>query len=185
MKGQLISMNNLQPRSMKAMQRKIARRVFWIMAAAALLVGVALAQTGADVKQEKSQNLTGAWKTTITPPPESGAPPFKLLVTFNEDGNLLATGTAGDFPALGNPCHGVWAKTGDRTFALTYLCLDFDSTLQSTGSDKIRGTLTINRTTGQLSGRLDLTHFDTSDNLIFNGCCATLKGTRLQVEQLP
>ena len=154
MKGQLTSMNNLQPRSMKAMQRKIARRVFWIMAAAALLVGVALAQTGADVKQEKSQNLTGAWKTTITPPPESGAPPFKLLFTFTEDGNLLATGTGGDFPALGNPCHGVWTKTGERTFALTYLCFDFDSSLQFTGTDKIRGTVTINRTTGQLSAGL-------------------------------
>jgi len=185
MKGQLTGMSNLQPRAMKAMQRRIASRSFWLAAAAVLLVGIALAQPGTDVKQEKAQDLTGAWKTTITPPPESGAPPFKLLFTFTEDGNLLATGTAGDFPALGNPCHGVWTKTGERTFALTYLCLDFDSSLQFTGSDKIRGTVTINRTTGQLSGRLDLTHFDTSDNLIFNGCCAAVKGTRLQIEQLP
>jgi len=185
MKGQLTSMSNLQPRSMRAMPRGIARRVFWIMAAAVLLVGVALAQSGADVKQEKSQDLTGAWKTTVTPPAESGVPPFKLLFTFTEDGNLLATGTGGDFPALGNPCHGVWARTGDRTFALTYLCFDSDASLQFTGTDKIRGTVTINRTTGQLSGRLDLTHFDTSDNLIFSSCCATVKGTRLQIEPLP
>jgi hypothetical protein len=185
MKGQLNNMRSLQPRTMKGMQRLIARRIFWVMIAAVLLAGIALAQTGADVKQEKSQDLTGAWKTAITPPPESGVPPFKLLFTFTEDGNLLATGTAGDFPALGNPCHGVWTRTGDRTFALTYLCFDSDASLQFTGTDKIRGTVTINRTTGQLSGRLDLTHFDTSDNLIFNSCCATVKGSRLQIEPLP
>lgn len=185
MKGQLNNMRSFQPRTMKGMQHLIARRIIWLMVAAALLTGIALAQTGADVKQEKSQDLTGGWKTTITPPVEAGAPAFKLLFTFTEDGNLLATGTGGDFPALGNPCHGVWTKTGDRTFALTYLCLDFDSSLQFTGTDKIRGTVTINRNTGQLSGRLDLTHYDTGDTLIFSGCCATVKGTRLQIEQLP
>ncbi|OLE54709.1 MAG: hypothetical protein AUG51_07070 [Acidobacteria bacterium 13_1_20CM_3_53_8] len=185
MKVQLNNARNLQPGSMNRMQRMIARRILWIVIATALLAGISLAQSGTDVKQKKSPDLTGTWTTTITPPSESGAPPFKLLFTFTGDGNLLATGTAGDFPALGNPCHGVWTRTGDHTFALTYLCLDFDSSLQFTGSDKIRGTLNIDNATGQLSGRLDLTHFDTNNNLIFNGCCATAQGTRLQIEQLP
>ncbi len=174
----------LQGGYLKQMPRLVASRFLLIAIGGALLAGVGIAQSGADTNK-RDQDLTGGWTTTATPPPESGAPSFKLLFTFTADGNLLATGTGGDFPALGNPCHGVWTKTGEHTFAVTYLCLDFDSTLQFTGVDKIRGALKINKKTGQLTGQLDLTHYDPNDNLIFSACCAALQGSRLQVEQLP
>ena len=185
----------LQSGDLKRRSGMIARRLLFITIGGALLAGIAFAQARLEVRSEKGPRLTGGWTTTATPPPESGAPSFKLLFTFTGDGNLLATGTGGDSPALGNPCHGVWTKTRgssiggqDReasVFAVTYVCLDFDSTLQFTGSDKIRGTVTINPNTGQLSGQLDLTHFDSSDNLIFSACCASLQGSRIQVEELP
>jgi hypothetical protein len=168
---------------LKQMPRIIARRFLLIAIGGALLAGMTFAQSGTDTN--KKDDLTGGWTITVTPPPESGAPSFRLLFTFTADGNLLATGTGGDYPALGNPCHGVWTKTGDRTFAVTYLCLDFDSTLQFTGTDKIRGALKIDKKTGELTGQLDLTHYDPNDNLIFSACCAALQGSRLQVEQLP
>ena len=44
---------------------------------------------------------------------------------------------AGAFPALGNPCQGVWGRTGNSEFSVTYLCFDFDPGLQQTGTDKI------------------------------------------------
>jgi hypothetical protein len=124
------------------------------------------------------QALTGTWVTTVTPPIEAGVPPFQLVFTFNADGTLLATGTGGELPALGNPCHGVW--TANR---VTYVCFDFDSSLQNVGMDKIRGVFDVTART--LTGRLDLTNFDPNGNEVFNACCATIAGTRLEVERLP
>jgi len=179
-----LTTKRLQGGYLKLIPRIVARRFLSIAIGGLLLAGGAVAQSGADTNK-KDQDLTGGWTTRATPPPESGVPSFKLLFTFTADGNLLATGTGGDFPALGNPCHGLWTKTGDHTFAVTYLCFDFDSTLQFGGTDKIRGTLNIDKKTGQLTGQLDLTHYDPNDNLIFTACCASLQGSRLQVEQLP
>jgi hypothetical protein len=193
-----LTSKHLKEGSLKRMPLVIARRFLLLVIGGALLAGIAFAQSAvtpkhklprfeseADTKDRNDPDLTGAWTTTATPPAESGVPAFKLLFTFTADGNLLATGTGGESPALGNPCHGVWTKTGEHSFAVTYLCLDFDSSLQFTGTDKIRGALTIDKKTGKLRGQLDLTHFDTDDNLIFNACCAGLQGSSVEVEQLP
>jgi hypothetical protein len=126
--------------------------------------------------------LTGTWLTTVTPPAESGVPPFQLVFTFGADGTLLATGTSGELPALGNPCHGVWDLAGPARARVTYVCFDFDGSLQNTGRDKIRGSFDL--TTSTLRGRLDLTNFDPQGNQVFSACCATVEGTRLEVEEL-
>ena len=128
--------------------------------------------------------LTGTWITTVTPPADAGVPPFKLIFTFNDDGTLLATGTGGIAPALGNPCHGGWKADGGA-IALTYYCLDFDSGLQYTGMDKIRGSVTLDPAQRRLEGDLDLTNYDVNGNVVFSACCATVTGSRVQVERLP
>src|SRR5262245_58747071 len=111
--------------------------------------------------------LGGTWWTTVTPPPEAGAPAFKLLFTFNEDGNLLASGTAGgDVPGLGNPCHGTWARHGTG-FSVTYLCFDFDPSFQLSGYDKLRGNLSVDPR-GRLIGNLAITHYDAAENEVFS-----------------
>ena len=162
----------------------LAKRFIWILMTTAALAAVAFAQSGSsDVKAEKPPVLTGTWVTTVTPPADSGAPAFKLIFTFTDDGNLIATGTGGEFPALGNPCQGVWAGAGRNGFRVTYLCLDFDSSLQPTGMDKIRGSLTLDTAQGSLAGRLDLTNYDLNGNETFTACCAAVTGTRLQLER--
>jgi hypothetical protein len=128
--------------------------------------------------------LVGTWPATVTPPPESGLPPFKLLFTFHGDGTLVATGTAGELPALGNPCQGVWSTTPAGDYAVTYLCFDFDGNLQYAGYDKIRGKLSVDRA-AHLTGALDLTHYDTNGDEVFSACCATAVAVRLRVEPLP
>lgn len=164
----------------------IAKRGIWILIITTALTVAAVAQSNSDeAKVKKPQTLTGTWVSTVTPPPDAGVPPFKLIFTFTEDGNLIATGTGGQSPALGNPCQGVWAKTNKGEIRLTYLCLDFDSSLQPTGMDKIRGSLSLDDTQNQLTGRLDLTNFDLDGNETFSACCATVEGKRLQLERLP
>jgi hypothetical protein len=132
-------------------------------------------------KPEKS--LIGTWVTTVSPPPEAEVPPFKLIFSFLSDHNLIATGTGGELPALGNPCLGTWAKSdGNNEYTITYVCLDFDATLQVTGMDKLTGLVTPNASGGTLSGSIALTNFDPDGHEVFTACCASIDGGRLEVE---
>jgi len=127
------------------------------------------------------QNFVGTWLTTVTPPAEAGAPPFTLLVTLSADGNLLASGTAGEFPALGNPCHGSWTAKGAEIEA-SYVCFDFDSSLQQTGMDRLRAKLSLNEKQ-QLVGKIGLTNYDVGGQLVFDACCASVEGQRIEVRE--
>jgi len=128
--------------------------------------------------------LTGTWVTTVAPPPEAEAPPFSLIFSFMSDHNLIATGTGGQFPALGNPCQGTWSRTGEGEFTLTYLCLDFDSSFQFTGTDKLTARVTVHDDGNHLDGRIRLTNFDPQGHEVFSACCATVNGARVEVELL-
>lgn len=125
------------------------------------------------------QKFVGTWLTTVTPPAEAGAPPFTLLLTLYGDGNLLASGTAGEFPALGNPCHGSWVEREDGIEA-AYVCLDFDGALQQTGMDRLRAMFKLGDKQ-QLVGKIGLTNFDVLGQLVFDACCADVEGQRIEV----
>jgi len=127
------------------------------------------------------QNFVGTWLTTVTLPAEAGAPPFTLLLTLHADGNLLASGTAGEFPALGNPCHGTWVAKGNEIQA-SYVCLDFDGSLQQTGMDRLRATFRIGEKQ-QLVGKIGLTNFDVMGQVVFDACCAAVEGDRVEPDR--
>src|SRR5256886_15683184 len=76
-------------------------------------------------------DLTGTWLTKTTPPPD-GPPAFQGIFTFAGEGSLIATQSVGEFPALGNPQLGLWAKNpgNKRQFTLTYYGQDFDDHFQ-------------------------------------------------------
>lgn len=126
------------------------------------------------------QSYVGTWLTTVTPPAEAGVPPFTLLLTLHADGNLLASGTSGEFPALGNPCHGSWSgnATGIRA---SYVCLDFDGTLQQTGMDRLTAAFNLDAKRG-LVGKIGLASFDVLGQLVFDACCAAVEGQRIEVD---
>ena len=156
------------------------RKIGLSLAIISLITAAALAQPATTA----AQTLTGTWVTTVTPPVESGVPAFKLIFTFNADGNLLATGTGGEFPALGNPCHGVWDR-GARAnqYDATYVCFDYDGALQFVGNDKLRARFVLDDKQ-RLTGRIDLTNFDPDGNLVFNACCADVAGSKLELDRL-
>ena len=135
-----------------------------------------------EIKEPITALLSGTWITTVTPPAEAELPSFKLIFTFNADHNLIATGTAGELPALGNPCQGTWKSSGDDAIVVTYVCLDFDGSLQNTGMDKLRGRFTIDSETRTLTGKIGLTNYDPAGNEVFSACCAAVDGARLQAE---
>ena len=131
--------------------------------------------------QKPEKGLVGTWVTTVAPPPEAEVPPFKLIFSFMADHNLIATGAGGEFPALGNPCLGTWAKSGENEYTITYVCLDYDATLQLTGMDKLTGRVTPDDS-GTLNGSIALTNFDANGQEVFSACCANVGCERLEVE---
>jgi hypothetical protein len=126
------------------------------------------------------QSYVGTWLTTVTPPAEAGVPPFTLLLTLHADGNLLASGTSGEFPALGNPCHGTWSGNASGVRA-TYVCLDFDGSLQQTGMDVLSASFNVDDKRG-LTGKIGLANFDVLGQPVFDACCATIAGQKIEVD---
>jgi len=126
-----------------------------------------------------TNDLTGTWLTKTTPPPD-GPPAFQGIFTFAGDGSLIATQSGGEFPALGNPQLGLWAKNpgNKRQFTLTYYGQDFDDHFQFTDSYRVRGTVNLNASGASFTGVLDITVYDPDGNEVFSDCCATFEGSR-------
>ena len=155
------------------------RKIVIVLLVTFVIATAAFAATPNGQKPEKG--LVGTWVTTVAPPPEAEVPPFKLIFSFLADHNLIATGAGGEFPALGNPCLGTWAKSGETEYTITYVCLDFDAKLQLTGMDKLTGRVTPDDS-GSLNGSIALTNFDADGQEVFTACCANVGGERLEVE---
>jgi len=89
---------------------------------------VAVAQ-GGDNEQGKGNDPTGAWivtdTVTDTSPGSDGLP--TVLATFHKDGTTSGD-VRGDVPdgVFSSPSHGVWKKTGARTFTATFISLFYN-----------------------------------------------------------
>jgi hypothetical protein len=77
---------------------------------------------------DKANDPTGAWIVTDTSAGSDGQP--SVLATFHKDGT-----TSGDVrgdvtgfpePIFASPEHGVWKKTGGRTFTATFVSLEYN-----------------------------------------------------------
>ena len=131
---------------------------------------------------KKSQGLVGTWATRITPPPASGVPAFPGFFTFTADGNLVATQSGGEFPALGNPQIGLWEYAGGTQFTITYFLQDFDAQFQQVASEEEHATVTVNAAGDQFTGVVDINVYDLDGHLLFSDCCATFEGKRLNAK---
>ena len=135
-----------------------------------------------DLLGKKGQTLVGTWATRITPPPASGVPAFPGFFTFTADGNLIATQSGGELPALGNPQIGLWAHAGGPQFTLTYFLQDFDDHFQQVASEEEHATITLNSAGDQFTGMVDINVFDLDGHLLFSDCCASFEGKRLSAK---
>lgn len=77
------------------------------------LVPSSQAQTGTIVAPQ----IEGTWLLTVTPPLESGQPPFQVLVSFGRGGVFLASAETGmhGLPAQ----YGSWMKSGSAGYITT------------------------------------------------------------------
>jgi hypothetical protein len=152
-------------------------RLFALLVAFAVSSTVALAEEGHH-GQSQVHDLTGAWLLTLG----SGT---LVVQNFFHDGNLVssAQGESGPLPALGTAGHGVWEKTGAKTFASTFVGIVYND------DGTLIGTLTLSQTgalndsgdafDGMAVGRL----FGPNGNLL-QTLQATFHAVRIVVEPL-
>src|SRR5438477_5619502 len=155
--------------------RKIMKRLLFVLSAAlAISAAVFGVRSNPTIPPEDSQHLEGSWIVTTT---IEGQSPFKSLATLIRDGGVVESHLD---PSL-SAAHGVWARTGNREFAVTAMYLRTDEFGEFAGTARVRSTFVLDQTLNKGTGRFQSDVFDVNGNLVrsFRG---TNEATRIQVE---
>jgi len=139
---------------------------------------------GMEASAAKVKAMAGSWNVTITAP---GFPPFKALMSFNEDGVLIVSqativpfGTPSG-RAVFSAAHGEWQKVTNGEFSYVFVALIHDEYAQFIGTAKVSGTIQVDETMNTFSGTADATDYDADDNVIFT-FTGSLQGRRIRAE---
>ena len=129
------------------------------------------------------QGPEGSWLYTVTATSPSGPPSTALgLETYAAGGGYVETDQFSFMHAsLATPGHGSWKSTGERTFLLTYLTLNYDTQGTPQGTTKIRQVATLNQAGDAYSGSGNFDVYDVHGNVILSGTF-TITATRIRVE---
>ena len=134
---------------------------------------------GHDGVEQDQQSIVGSWIGIN----ETGE---RWLTSFTSDGialNSVQSEVSLTRPVgVLTPAHGVWARVGNRQFAITEVAIFYDiqtGEYQSTG--KLRGVLTLDKTGDALSGSVTAQAFAPDGTLVFT-LTHTLRFARIKVE---
>jgi hypothetical protein len=157
-------------------RREILKGAGAITGATALVAVQAITTVHAQEDEHHPRNsVLGTWLERVIP---NAFPGFDVLITFDAGGGLIASSSGDLTPGtLSGPVHGVWVRTGNRSFSWFGLAFAFDAQGQPQGIDHIRKNFT-------LDARGDTYTGSGSFERIFNGRVLfsgteTLKGTRV------
>ena len=157
-----------------------------VVACAILAIGSAGASTGAagdddDDDEPRLGALVGTWEVTVQLP---GAPPARVLATFNDDGTTVESAAAP--PATRGASHGVWKRIGRNLFSVTRIFFRFNpQTGTFLGTTKVNATAHVasNRETFEAVSISELR--DPAGTLIAGDLRGTATATRVHVETIP
>lgn len=149
-----------------------AKSKFLLMSAVtAVVIAATFLHADSDRNQPEHNTLAGTWLKGNDP----GATP--LLTTFMSDGSLISSRciivTTGPTSAeLVSTGHGTWIRTGHHEFTATTIYLrsglQSGSPVEFTGLVKTVETITLNRTSDQLTRTGTLYIYDADNNLLFS-----------------
>jgi hypothetical protein len=142
---------------------------------ALLLTGLAIAQ--ADAKERQVQPL-GSWEVVVTTVGQGTT--FPALLTFNDDGGMLADETPSPFETTG---HGNWVSTGRRDAAFTFVALIGSAEGPLSVKLKVVGALHFDSVSNTWSGPFKIDGFDTNGQVAFSDH-GTFTLARIAVERL-
>ena len=148
-------------------------------------VSVFSAKAGeAEASAAKIKVMAGSWTANITAP---GFPPFKVLMSFTEDGCLIVSQAilvpfaTPSGRAVFSAAHGEWDKVSNGEFSYTFVALIHDEYAQFIGTAKVSGTLQVNESMDTFNGVANATDYDADGNVIFT-FSASIQGRRIRVE---
>ena len=156
-----------------------------ILAAVSVLVISQVHRAGAKPSHLDSdgRGLEGTWVVTVQQLNCStiaplGAP-FQSLLTFNVGGTMTeTTSNPMIYPALRGPGHGVWARTGWRTYSSSLVALiTLNGALAKT--QKITQSIEVDNDSNSFTSNANVYFYDPAGNLLVSGCAAAT-GTRFE-----
>jgi hypothetical protein len=119
--------------------------------------------------------IEGTWLAIVTIP--DGPSPFPSLVTYARGGALTVTDGSVS-PALGNVYQGTWARTGAKSFAFTFLGLQYDANGVLANYIRARETLRLEPGGDAYSGMTTIEVLDL-DQIVIATSSSTTHGTRV------
>ncbi len=157
--------------------------------AASLSLLAGSAQADNDGRHERP-TLEGAWQVEVTlrvDGPDctiaaivgTGVNPFRSFNTFHRGGTMAEFGTRAP-PATRTPGHGVWERTGHRSYDYRELFYSFDANGLLTATMDIRTGLKLAMDGDSFEGVSRFVRTDISGNAI--RFCATMSGRRISLQ---
>ena len=137
-----------------------------------------------------NQQLEGSWFATITATDPAGLEPFKGLLTFTRDGNViearrLYVPDSPFGPLIETPGHGSWVRVGQRQFKVKFMFLiqSFPDGVHI-GNDNIEMVLDVSRDGDSLSGTFVSQVRDPATNsVVFFQAIGTITASRIRADQ--
>lgn len=170
--------------------KKIAMFVFAIVAGTVLSAGGLLADAGQQESWPPAPStIVGAWQvettvrvnaadcTTAAPVPV-GLNPFPGLSTFHAGGTVSETGSRSP-PSRRSPGHGVWRRTGGKTYDARYTFQVFDTNGFQSNIMDVRSAITLSADGDSFTGVSRFLFSDISGNTM--PFCATHDGVRFSL----
>ncbi len=149
--------------------------------AVSVIAAGAVSAARADDDDSRSGALVGTWDVTLNLP---GAPPGRVLATFNGDGTTVESAAAP--PTTRGASHGVWKRIGRDLFSVTRIFFRFNpQTGAFLGTTKVNATARVasDRETFEAVSISELR--DPAGNLVVGGLRGTATATRMHVETIP
>jgi hypothetical protein len=144
------------------------------------VAGLAAAGRGDDPRSGK-RALAGTWDVTLVLP---GAPPGRVLATFDADGTTVESAAAP--PATRGASHGVWKRIGHDLFSVTRVFFRFNpQTGAYLGTTKVNATVRV-APDGHTFAAVSVSELrDPAGNLVAGDLRGTATGARMAVEEIP
>jgi hypothetical protein len=152
-----------------------------------------LAATTPAVASDAGPLLEGSWAMTITATEPAGLPPFKGLITFTRDGDVLESRRpyvpfTPFGPVIESSGHGAWTRTGRRQIAVVFQFLlqaapnnPVFTNGEDLGTDNIRLQLVRSQSGDSFTGTFRSAAKDADGNVVFEAR-GTVTGSRLRPE---
>jgi hypothetical protein len=136
-----------------------------------------------DILERQKKAIVGSWFVHVETPP---FPPLKVLLTFTNDGNAIATAQGDVTPMRAlSVAQGAWSHQAGRMFASTLLQISYEiPTSNFRGILKVRLTHNLNSAGDEWDGPYKLEFLSPAGTSLFSADGTTL-GRRIKVEPLP